>query len=482
MGREIVRAQSPSIPRKRSRLWHHEDVKDVLRNKSGIEEIEALTLDLQESEDPSFSTEAFRRMWKLRLLKLNYVQLTGSYKHLSKELRFLCWHGFPLEVIPKDFYQKSLVAIDMSYSKLIRVWEDSHGTFLSELKTLVLSHSDCLKQLPDFSRLPSLEELILRGCKSLSWKQCSMMRRLGKLKLLDLGYCNLTEDEVLAHLGRIRTLKILGLDGNGFKWVDFLRDLSELEELTLNDCKNLQRISDLPMTLKFLKANYCTALESIEYFPERSSMRELDLKDCRKLKDISDLGDSLHSMETIHMEGCTNLSARFKKNILERWAVSGGGGLFFSGNDIPSWFTADEIVYIDVPYSDIGALILCIIYSSDDSQSSGRLSLTVTNRTQRTVFSIFPMTVSGVTPHEDYLWLGRIPNNGLNLKGGDKVHARAEFLREEGKKHLKLKKTGLCLEREFIHEGYKIEWESKPYTYPATDDDAWPSKHSHNPV
>ncbi|CAL2236052.1 unnamed protein product [Prunus armeniaca] len=78
-------------------------------------------------------------MWRLRLLKLNYVQLTGSYKHISEELRWLCWHGFPLEVIPKDLYQKNLVAIDMSYSKLIRVWEDSH-VFLSELKTLVLSH------------------------------------------------------------------------------------------------------------------------------------------------------------------------------------------------------------------------------------------------------------------------------------------------------------------------------------------------------
>ncbi|CAB4267478.1 unnamed protein product [Prunus armeniaca] len=166
-----------------------------------------------------------------------------------------------------------------------------------------------------------------------------------------------------------------------------------------------------------------------------SNMRELDLKDCRNLDDIPGLEDSSKFTETIHMEGCTNLSARFRKNILERWAVSGGGGLFFSGNDIP--VNEDEIVYIDVPYSDIGALTLCIIYSSDDSQSSGRLSLTVTNRTQRTVFSIFPRTVSGVTPHEDYLWLGRIPNNGLNLKGGDKVHARAEFLREEGKKHLK---------------------------------------------
>ncbi|XP_034202032.1 disease resistance protein RPV1-like [Prunus dulcis] len=488
MGREIARAQSPNIAGERSRLWHQEDVKDVLRNKSGTEEIEALTLDLQESEDPSFSTEAFRRMCRLRLLKLNYVQLTGSYKHISEELRWLCWHGFPLEVIPKDFYQKNLVAIDMSHSKLIRVWEDSH-VFLSELKCLHLSHSACLKQLPNFSRLPNLEELILRGCKRLLWDRYSMMRWLDKLKLLDLGYCNLTEHKVVNELCFLRSLKILRLDGNGFDWLPWLSSLSELEELTLNDCKNLRRISDLPKTLKFLKANYCTALESIKYFPKRLSMRELDLKDCRKLKDISDLGALLHSTETIHMEGCTNLSARFKEGVLKEWATSGGGGVFFSGNDIPSWFTAvvneNEIVYIDVPNCGIGALTVCVIYSSDDSDSSGKLYLTVANRTQRTAFSIFPMTVSGVTPHEDYLWLGRIPNNVLNLKGGDKVHARAEFLREEGKKHLKLKKTGLCLEESVsIHAGkvHEMEWESKPYTYPDTDDDAWPSKPSHNLV
>ncbi|CAL8107455.1 unnamed protein product [Prunus armeniaca] len=277
MGREIVRAQSSNITGERSRLWHHEDVKDVLRNKSGTEAIEGLTLDLQESDEPSFSTEAFRRMRRLRLLKLNYAQLTGSYEHLSKELRWLCWHGFPLEVIPEDFDQENLVAIDLSYSKFIRVWEDSHVVqynhnlnqfinpflqFLWELKSLDLGHSVCLKKLPDFSRLPNLEELILRGCKSLLWDHLSMMRRLDELelKLLDLGYCNLTEDNVVRELCFLRSLKILRLDGNGFNSLPLLEDSSELEELTLNDCKNLRRISDLPMTLKFLNANYCTAL------------------------------------------------------------------------------------------------------------------------------------------------------------------------------------------------------------------------------
>ncbi|CAL8997802.1 unnamed protein product [Prunus brigantina] len=464
MGREIVRAQSLNIPGKRSRLWHHGDVKDILRNKSCCYFYPPVI----------FSTHLIFKILKTNLLlcKITSKDLGGdTFSHTFDTIRFIYYQRFRLSTY------KIIINVILSL-------------FLLELKCLDLSHSGCLKQLPDFSRLPNLEELILRGCKSLLQDHYAMMRRLDKLKLLDLGYCNLTDAVLkLLDLRLLRSLKILRLDGNGFNWLPFLSRLSELEELTLNDCKNLRRISCLPMHLKFLKANYCTALESIECFPHMSSMRELDLKDCRNLHDIPGLEDSSKFMETIHMEGCTNLSDRFKKNILERWDVSGGGGLFFSGNDIPSWFTAvvneDEIVYIDVPNSGIGALTVCIIYSSDDSESSGRLSLTVANRTQRTAFSIFPMTVSGVTPHEDYLWLGRIPINVLNLKGGDKVHARAEFLREEGKKHLKLKKTGVCLEgRDFTHARlvFEMEWESTPYTYPDIDDDAWPSKHSHNLV
>lgn len=149
-----------------------------------------------------------------------------------------------------------------------------------------------------------------------------MMRWLDKLKLLDLGYCNLTEDKVANELRFLRSLKILRLDGNGFDRLPGLGSLSELEELTLNDCKNLTRISDLPKTLKFLKANYCTVLKSIEFLAKRSNMRELDLKDCRNLQYTKALGDLLHSMETIHMEGCTNLSARFKERILQVISLS----------------------------------------------------------------------------------------------------------------------------------------------------------------
>ncbi|BBG95889.1 F-BOX WITH WD-40 2 [Prunus dulcis] len=66
-------------------------------------------------------------MKKLRLLKLNYVELTGEYKYLSRKLRWLCWHGFPLKIISNDFDQQNLVAMDLRYSNLRHVWKDAEG-------------------------------------------------------------------------------------------------------------------------------------------------------------------------------------------------------------------------------------------------------------------------------------------------------------------------------------------------------------------
>ena len=72
----------------------------------------------------SFTTKAFAEMQILRLLQLNFVHLDGSYEHLSKNLRWLCWNGFPLTSIPRHFDQRKLVAINLKYSNLEQVWEN----------------------------------------------------------------------------------------------------------------------------------------------------------------------------------------------------------------------------------------------------------------------------------------------------------------------------------------------------------------------
>ncbi|XP_048436932.1 disease resistance protein RPV1 isoform X1 [Pyrus x bretschneideri] len=362
---------------------------------------------MQESDECSFSTEAFRKMQSLRLLKLNNIKLTGSYDNLSKELRWLCWHGFPLKVIPKDFDQSNLVAIDLSYSKLIRVWVDT-DVLLKNLKIINLSHSHCLTESPDLSKVPNLEKLILvncvrlfkihpsighlerlslvnlEDCKTLQYfpgdfcksksvetlilKGCTgfiklkdeyfpgemvssttlqashtMTRKLpssiaglknlrsvllylnglNSLTLLGLGNCGLTDDAIPKDLGSLLSLEILELDGNLFYSLPSLSGLSKLKMLDLSYCKNLVEIPDLPSSSEILRANQCIALAKLPNFSEMSSMVELHINHSPKLTEIPGLHKSLNTMRRIHMEGCTNLTADFRKNMLQLQRLMG---------------------------------------------------------------------------------------------------------------------------------------------------------------
>ena len=88
----------------------------------GSEEIQGLTL----CEWANFRTEAFAKMKRLRFLRLiGGVRLSGDYKYLSNNLRWLCWRGFPLKFIPEDFNLGKIVAIHLMYSNLTHLWEDS---------------------------------------------------------------------------------------------------------------------------------------------------------------------------------------------------------------------------------------------------------------------------------------------------------------------------------------------------------------------
>ncbi|KAM2583716.1 hypothetical protein TB2_044791 [Malus domestica] len=484
MGREIVRAKSPVKLGKRSHLWHSEDAKSVLRNESGTEAVEGLHLFLPEHSDDeqSFSTKAFKKMWRLKFLDLANVKLTGSYKHLSKELRALDWIGFPLEAIPADFDQRNLVYLNLSSSKIVRVWEDS-DLLPKKLKYLLLNDCHHLTELPDFSKLPHLNKLELSGCKGL----CGGYHFLAQLKMidvLDLSDCNITDGAVLEIIGSLSSLTFLGLGGNGFNRLPILSGLSQLLVLILDHCTNLQEIPDLPNSLLLLQANYCTALEIMSDFSEMSKMRILLLKDCRKLKDIPKFKNSLDYMGSIiyiKMEGCTSLTDTFKENLRTKNAF---GGIFLSGNDIPNWLAyvagEDKTVKFEVPPSIdyIGGLALGIIYSSDNSNSTGDLCIDVVNRTQRTHFSIWTIKAAITASHEYYLWLGNLSNKKLNLKGGDIVLVKARFY--GGDNIIKLNKTGVDIVKWDLSDALTIwdNYKTKPYESDEdTDDDTLLSYH-----
>ncbi|EOY10035.1 TMV resistance protein N [Theobroma cacao] len=265
IGRNIIRQESPNLG-KRSRLWH-KDAFDALREKIGTKTIRCLTIDLHRlledkygktianhsknpllmSTEEDIETDAFAKMQRLKLLQLDYVKLKGDYKDFPRSLIWLCWHGFPLEYLPKNLYISKLVVLEMHNSSLKRVWNDTKY-FLPNLKILNLSHSHGLLKILNLSCLHSLERLILKDCIKLitvdqsigeiktltilNLKGCKSLKKLPRtigsvesLEELILSGCS-TLDDVPRDLQNMKSLKVLNLDGTAIcesnSWLSWL--------------------------------------------------------------------------------------------------------------------------------------------------------------------------------------------------------------------------------------------------------------------
>ncbi|XP_038719939.1 TMV resistance protein N-like [Tripterygium wilfordii] len=239
MGRDIVRESSPKDPRS-TRLWLQEEVFDVLVKHR-----------------------------RLRLLQLTDVQFSGGCENFSKEVRWLCWRGFPWKFIPNNFYLENLIAMDMRYNNLRRVRNDCK--FLGKLKFLNMSHSQFLTHTPDFSKLPNLKSLILINCQSLveihhavgqldklvlvNLKDCKQLKNLpgsfSKLKSLEtliLSGCS-RFDKLPEDLGDLESLISLIADNTAIAQVPLsMVRLKNLQKLSLRGCK-VSPINSLPSLL-----------------------------------------------------------------------------------------------------------------------------------------------------------------------------------------------------------------------------------------
>ncbi|CAL5378160.1 unnamed protein product [Camellia sinensis] len=401
MGREIIRQESPKEPGRRSRVWHHKDAFNVLNENTGTEAIEGLILDLQEQKEemrvkkitnpklrhiahllcerrsskrrrlgwlpihyastgqPSelgeldLKTDAFSQMHKLRILQLYDVHLSGGYDEFPKKLRWLCWHGLPLTVIPDDFPLENMVVLEFSNSSLKQFWKGSK--LLEQLKILNLTRSYDLTSSPDFSKLPNLERLILKDCIKLVEVHESIVE-LGRLVLLNLKGCkNLKKlprkisqlntleklnisgcsklDELPTDLGEMKSLREFQADGVNMlssttgevkSWQAVVKSLVSkpskrpvfslaslpkfvvylsLEDCNLTDNTFPKDLSSMPLLqgLRLSRNPICNLPESIKNL---SALMELDLQRCTKLQALPELPMSLLGM-TIY--GCKSL-------------------------------------------------------------------------------------------------------------------------------------------------------------------------------
>ncbi|KAF3949830.1 hypothetical protein CMV_024340 [Castanea mollissima] len=88
-------SQSPDEPGKRSRLWHYEDIDNVLKNDTGTEKVQAM--DIRGAE----------ACWP---------------KHLPNSLRYLEWSGYLAKSLPR-FQPNELVQLHLQHSKIEFLWK-----------------------------------------------------------------------------------------------------------------------------------------------------------------------------------------------------------------------------------------------------------------------------------------------------------------------------------------------------------------------
>ncbi|XP_071718692.1 disease resistance protein RPV1-like [Rutidosis leptorrhynchoides] len=291
MGREVVRRESLKYPGKRTRLWCHEDFMHVLQENEGTETVEGIVLDMQKMEhgnEEIFNIGALEKMKNLMLLQLNYATISGSCNNLPTKLRLLRWHGFPLTSIPGYIPMKKLVILDMSYSKLKRVWDDFKS--IESLKILNLSYCEDLMKTPNFSGLSGLEKLILKGCKRLR-KVDKSLESLNKLALLDITDCiKLREFPLLPaslvslemssipNLADFRSLqcsdstpfdpKTLVNSNVSMDW----SNLVSLERLIIDGNNIITRLPQVIQTLPkllYLQARHISTIKSIKGLPDK---------------------------------------------------------------------------------------------------------------------------------------------------------------------------------------------------------------------
>ncbi|XP_021826216.1 TMV resistance protein N-like [Prunus avium] len=353
---------------------------------------------------------------------------------------------------------------------------------LGRLSSVNLERCEMLKDLPlNFYKSKSIETLLLNGCLSFeklaeglgdmvslttlkadytAIRQIpSSILKLKKLEVLSLCHVegspstnllpplqSLSSLRKLALAEDLGSLISLDLGENDFCSLPSLSRLSQLQDLSLNKCKNVRAIPDLPTNLKVLRAGGCIALEKMPDFSEMSNIRELYLSDSVKLTEIPGLDKSLNSVTRIHMEKCTNLTADFKKNILQGWTSCGYGGIFLSGNDIPNWFHYvhdDDILYFTVPQSvgrNLKGLTLFFVYSS--CMDSPFVCISIKNMTKGTELDARIIHDCRIEGRDSCLWQGQLSNDELKLQDGDKVLIEIIVNSDDW---VKVKKTGFSL-------------------------------------
>nr|BCM78833.1 candidate crown gall disease resistance protein 4 [Malus hybrid cultivar] len=334
MGKRIVYEESPTEPGRRSRLWHHDDVREVLIDCKGTEKIGGIVVNLPEPEVITLNAESFSKMENLELFINRDANFSGRVDYLPNSLRWIDLGGRSIVDIKhtvvlnlsSNFHPRNLVCFNVPHSGIRHLKGFKN---LAKLTRMNLRGCEFLEKMPDLSGSPNIIELDLSGCTSLvevddsvgfldklerlNLSKCSKLTRfptrLGLRSLIWLNLCGCTRLERFPEIekNKMKSLTYLYIEESGIRELpSSIAYLTGLTNLYADGCE-LQNVPDLSPNIRVLNLSYCTSLvevdDSVGFLDK---LERLNLSKCSKLTRFpTRLG--LRSLISLDLRGCTRL-------------------------------------------------------------------------------------------------------------------------------------------------------------------------------
>ncbi|XP_076932698.1 TMV resistance protein N-like isoform X2 [Bidens hawaiensis] len=329
--------------RKHIAIKSHEDVVDVLSySPKGTHTIEVINQEPYNGEvnDRFTDPTCFSKMKKLKFLRISNVHLPEGLSYLSNDLRILEWFGCSLKSLPSTFEPKHIYELEMCFSQLKTIW--TKDLKLLNLRSINLSFSKDLSDIPNLTSTPNLVKLNLEGCTSLTSLHESVLLHK-RLRYLNLKGC-----ACLQSLGRSSM------------------EMEALEALLLSGCSEIEYIPEFGKNMKRLEHLYVdgTRIKKLpENLGEMCDLRKIDAS--RTI--IEELPSSMYRLKKLRQLHVSNCLLSFKTGCFLNPGLSFKAGCFLnpSLDTLSSCLKEVDISYCNLPVVPDGIGLLCHLITLD---------------------------------------------------------------------------------------------------------------------
>nr|ALP31983.1 TIR-NBS-LRR disease resistance protein RPP1 [Arabidopsis thaliana] len=295
---------------KRQLLVGERDICEVLSDDTiDSRRFIGINLDLYKNEEElNISEKALERVHDFQFVRINSIHQPERLLDLiyhSPKIRLLNWSGYQSICLPSTFNPEFLVELDMSFSKLQKLWEGTKQ--LRNLKWMNLIYSRDLKELPNLSTATNLEELNLTDCSSLV-ELPSSIEKLTSLQRLYLCDCSSLVE--LPSFGNATNLQELNLRRctSLVRIHSSIENATNLRSFTLCDCSNLVELPSFgnATKLEILDLENCSSLVKLPPSINANNLQVLSLRNCSRVVELPAIENATNLRE-LKLQNCSSL-------------------------------------------------------------------------------------------------------------------------------------------------------------------------------